>query len=657
VRSSRLPVRPALVVTALLSFATPAAAQTGRCEAGEGGRCGTVAVPLDRAAPGAGTTRIAYELYPARRPARRLGTVLAIPDGPGFAATTLRDAYLDVLAPLRARFDVLLVDRRGTGGSRPIDCAALQRGRGPAAAAIAACGAQLGAAADRYGTADVAHDVEAVREALGRSRLDLYGTAYGAVDALAYAVRYPARVRSLVLASPVTPLARDALGAPQVAAFVRAVSGYCRRSRACATTEPNPRAVLDRLVARLRLAPVRGDGIDRAGALRRVTLDEARLAEMARNTRGDMITHGELTAAARALLDDDDPAPILRLAAHAAALPGDREVGPAGEGTSLGALTAALCTDGPLTWDPAAARALRLGQFGAARAARAPGAFAPFSAAAWTAGFFGRWDGAFDLVGSLTAGRTGPCVDWPAPDRAEAPVPAGAALPAMPALVLSSDTSVHSPMEEADALAAALPAARRVLVRGMDHVPALVEPCVAAIVRRFLRTLRPGDTDCAPDPGGPWLAPGVFPATASQALPARVDPRGANAVGRRGRRVAAAAVGAVVDAYYHGSPEFRRTRALRGGFTTTRVTDDGERATIRLREARFARDVAVTGAIRIDFAGGQRWRGRLTVRGGALGGRRATLDVAGQFYSVPDRPVRVRGRIAGRTARLLVDVY
>jgi pimeloyl-ACP methyl ester carboxylesterase len=599
---------------------------------------------------------VAYELYPARRPAQRLGTILAIPDGPGLSATAVRDAFVSMFGPLRDRFDVVLIDRRGTGKSNAIDCRALQRGRGPVAPAIAACGAQLGAAADRYGAADVAQDIEAVRASLGRRQLDVYATAYGAVDALAYTVRYPARVRSLVLASPVAPV-RDPFNATQVPAFLRAVATFCGRSRACAATRQDPRAIIGELIARLRVAPVRGAGVDRGGRSRRVTLDEATLAEMARNTRGDMVTQGELTAAAGALLRAGDAVPLLRLAAEAAALPGDRDFGPAADGTSLGALAASFCTDSALPWNARSPRAVRLAELGATRAAAGPDAFAPFSAAAWSAGLFGRWDGAFDLVGSLTAYRVGPCVDWPAPARAEPAVPAGVALPAVPALVLASDTSVHSPREDVNALAARLPGARRVDLSGMDHLPGIVEPCVASLIRRFVRRLDPGPTSCPADPGGPWVAPGRFPKTAAGTVAARVDPRGHNVVGPSDRRVAAAAVAALVDAYYHGNPELRRTRGLRGGTTTFRISPNQTRGTITLNRARFVRDVAVRGVVRIDFARGQRFAGRVTVTGAAVGKRAGTLKLTGQFYPSPDRPVRVRGTLAGRSAGLLVDVY
>ena len=335
--------------------------------------------------------KIGFELYPPQRRGPRLGTVVAMPDGPGISATASRGAFFEVARSLRPRFALLLIDRRGTGTSSRLDCASLQRGRRPFLPAVAACGAGLGSHSDRYGAADVAHDIEAVRAALKIGTLDLYGTAYGAVDAVAYAVRFPARVRSLVLASPVTPVGRDPWGTSQVTAFGRAVAGFCSRSRSCSAQREGPQTLIPELVRRLRDRPLRSSAVFRDGTRRRIVIDEALLAEMARNTRGDMVTQGELTGAARALLRANDPAPLARLGAEASPLPSDADFGPPSRSDiSLAAHTAAFCIDAPVVWDRSASPEVRRAQYTAARAALAPDRFAPFSVQAWTAGAFGR---------------------------------------------------------------------------------------------------------------------------------------------------------------------------------------------------------------------------------------------------------------------------
>ena len=91
----------------------------------DGVRCGTVTVPLDRANPAAGTIDVAYGLVPrtdTSRPA--LGTIVPNPGGPGQSTTASAGLYLDALAPLRRRRDLLLIDPRGTGQSGALGCPA-----------------------------------------------------------------------------------------------------------------------------------------------------------------------------------------------------------------------------------------------------------------------------------------------------------------------------------------------------------------------------------------------------------------------------------------------------------------------------------------------------------------------------------------------------
>ena len=98
------------------------------------------------------------------------------------------------------RHDLVLIDPRGTGRSGAINCPDLQNGfrNYPAfQTAVESCGRQLGAAADRYGSGDVALDVEDVRKALGYDQIDYYGFSYGPVPEQGYAARFPQHVHAL----------------------------------------------------------------------------------------------------------------------------------------------------------------------------------------------------------------------------------------------------------------------------------------------------------------------------------------------------------------------------------------------------------------------------------------------------------------------------
>jgi pimeloyl-ACP methyl ester carboxylesterase len=623
-----------------------------------GGLCGSVTVPLDRTSPTAGTIDIAYALYPAAdTSAPALSTmVVTNPDGPGISTLAVKPDFFFAFEALHARHNMLFVDRRGTGASGALDCAELQDpGMGvPLAEAIAACAQQLGPARDFYTTADTALDVEAVRAELGIEELDYVGFAYGAADAIAYAVRFPQHVRSLVLGSPYLPVARDPFNRLQVNGIVRAITGFCARSTHCSRQIGNPMTYVRQLIEMVRADPVTGTGIGKDGSPIEVTVDESVVAQIARNTDADMLNLEELPAAGRALARGDS-APLLRLAAETISPFPPGVNGPPDAFFSAAAHTAGYCSESPAPWSPQASRDERQAQLAAAIAALPATAFAPFSVDGWTGDWLAPWQTAFSLVGAGTEYRNGPCIDWPAPARAAPIVPPGASYPDVPVLVTGADTSVHTPSEESRAVAALFPSSRYVEFVGGDHIPALVEPCVAAVMVRFIQTFDPGDTSCAPDPGGPWYTPGDFPLRAANAVAARIDPSGRNQARLADRRIVQAGVAVLADAFYHGGKYVTPDGpGLRGGSYEYQF---GEQSlAILFHKDRFVRDVAVNGKMTISYEDGT-FRATLRLSGAALGGRKATLRVTGQFYPAADDPFVVRGTIGGRRIAALVDVY
>ena len=178
----------------------PCAAATTPCS-------GTVTVPLDRARPAGPTIDIGFDLVPHSGTGPRRGTAALLNGGPGGGNTA--EEWTAITARLSATHDVLLLDHRGTGRSGELFCPGLaEPGQGPVdPAAITACAGRLGDDAQLYGAVATADDVEAVRVALGRGRLDVVGASFGTVVAQTLAVRHPGAVRRLVLDSAV-PLDR-----------------------------------------------------------------------------------------------------------------------------------------------------------------------------------------------------------------------------------------------------------------------------------------------------------------------------------------------------------------------------------------------------------------------------------------------------------------
>src|SRR5689334_5512199 len=123
-RALALPIAAmVLVITGGVAAAAPSIAWAP-CEDNPEGECGTLSVPLDWSRPGGGRIEIAVARHVATDPARRLGVLMVDPGGPGGSAAQFALSHL--FSPeVRARFDIVGIDSRGTGNSLPIRCADL----------------------------------------------------------------------------------------------------------------------------------------------------------------------------------------------------------------------------------------------------------------------------------------------------------------------------------------------------------------------------------------------------------------------------------------------------------------------------------------------------------------------------------------------------
>ena len=139
-------------------------------------RCGTFVVPETRAKPDGRTIGLHVVVLPALSKPVRKDAVTYLAGGPGDAATELTATLSEQLSALNLHRDILLVDQRGTGQSKPDHVDATQ-----------------------YGTRMAVDDLDAVRSALGYRQLDVIGSSYGATAAQVYAKLHPSSVRTLVL--------------------------------------------------------------------------------------------------------------------------------------------------------------------------------------------------------------------------------------------------------------------------------------------------------------------------------------------------------------------------------------------------------------------------------------------------------------------------
>ena len=120
-----------------------------------------------------------------------------------------------------------MFDQRGTGYSGPLKCTGVNFNTAPLSQAIPACAMEVGATRGLYTTDDTVADIEAIRKALGYTKLILYGTSYGTKVALRYAAEYPTNVAGLILDSTVTPNGPDPLDTSSYAAVPRILEQIC----------------------------------------------------------------------------------------------------------------------------------------------------------------------------------------------------------------------------------------------------------------------------------------------------------------------------------------------------------------------------------------------------------------------------------------------
>src|SRR5580658_1204550 len=551
--------------------------------------CGTLARPLDPTGAVPGNVDVYFEYYPHSAAGAAVGTLVATEGGPGYPATDSRDEYLALFAPLRARYDVLIMDNRGTGRSGAVNCRELQNAPQLTEANIGACGRSLGRTAPLYGTALAADDLAAVLDALAIGRVGLYGHSYGTFFAQTFALRHPRRLRALVLDGAYPLDGPDYGWFPHYAPATREKFDLaCRRSPECRSLGGSSLEHIAPALALLRQRPFAAQVRYGDGGLASFTADAAALAIVMYGGSPAYASVRELDAAARAFAAGDQP-PLLRLMAETLSSVDSRDPSRAPQKFSSGLAAAVFCQDSPQIFDmhlPPAQRVAERDRLIAARERGAPDTYAPFT--------FGEYRGMPPDYAFIDE-----CVRWPV--RAQGPpaaplVPVGARYPQVPVLVVSGELDNMTTVADGTAAAARFAHGRQVVIANSFHVNALPHArseCGAVLVRRFLATLEVGDAGCAAAVP-PVRLVSHFARTARELTPAQ---------GLPGNQADAAGLAAVSAALLTAEDVIARTEengpgaglGLRGGAIASEAAGAGYKLT--LRSVRWTADVAVSGDI------------------------------------------------------------
>lgn len=431
--------------------------------------CATIAVPQNWDEPDSGET-FEIALVRARRDTQsdRLGSLIINPGGPGGSGVesavylTLDPSYGGLPDEVTSRFDIIGFDPRGVGRSDPVECYTNQQldasfglDPDPVGDAFTAeltrmeevaqtCADKYGDALSYFSTRQTAHDMDAIRAAIGDERMTYLGFSYGTLLGAVYAQLYPDRIRAMVLDGAVDA-EEDGIAASegQAAGFELAFSNFadwCDNTPDECPLGPDTRAVVTGAIEGSRSDPVTGpDGrVATAGWVFWAVV----------STMYQQGLWPELGAAI-AQLDNGDPAAVFQLV--------DVYTGRDAEGdypNLFDALTAVNCVDDDTEVTVEQVRGLQ-----------------------------DEWRDKYPMFGpSLAVSMLG-CAVWPAePD----PYPTGTAEGAPPILVVGTTGDPATPYESTPRLAEMLGVGVVLTNEGEGHTAYPGSRCIDAAVNAYL---------------------------------------------------------------------------------------------------------------------------------------------------------------------------
>jgi pimeloyl-ACP methyl ester carboxylesterase len=169
--------------------------------------CGTLEVWEDRAAKQGRKVPLKVVVVPALASSPLSDPLVLLAGGPGQGAAKLAGQLMPLLERIQRQRDLVFVDQRGTGDSRPLECDPV-----PPTAPLTeqfddtfhekelrACLASYDADVRLYTTPIAMDDLDEVRAALGYDKLNLWGVSYGTRAALVYLRQHPEHVRTVIL--------------------------------------------------------------------------------------------------------------------------------------------------------------------------------------------------------------------------------------------------------------------------------------------------------------------------------------------------------------------------------------------------------------------------------------------------------------------------
>jgi pimeloyl-ACP methyl ester carboxylesterase len=186
-------------------------------------QCAPLDVPLNYAKPNGEKVRLTVSKLPAKDPAKRRGSLVTNPGGPGGPGIAFNGKLAEALPPeVLESYDLIGFDTRNTEHSTPITCVEpaefwknpLPDPDAPGARATHwqraqqyadGCQERAGKYLPHLTTPNNARDVDQIRQALGEDKISYLGYSYGTYLGAAYGQLYPQHVDRMILDSAVNP--------------------------------------------------------------------------------------------------------------------------------------------------------------------------------------------------------------------------------------------------------------------------------------------------------------------------------------------------------------------------------------------------------------------------------------------------------------------
>jgi len=197
--------------------------------------------------PDARMIEVAFGIVPATNTPAAPDPIVVFIGGPG--ASGLVDFALGLnFSSYSGNRDIILVDQRGTGYSKPfLECAFPEDDGSNDGAILTACVEdfeQQGVDLTQYRSAVIAQDFKVLREALDIPQWNVYGVSYGPIPGVLYADLDRAGVRSVIFDSS-TDNQVDIMLADSASRldFISELADQCATETECATRLPDLRSV------------------------------------------------------------------------------------------------------------------------------------------------------------------------------------------------------------------------------------------------------------------------------------------------------------------------------------------------------------------------------------------------------------------------------